>query len=153
MRTAQYFPLVLAAMLSFGCGASGIQIQAQSATALRTVNDDAVELIETTCEEKSAEAANNANVSTDQAELDAQAILETCHSIKDAQHAVAASHDTWSMALLAAVAEDEYDLQALLLLAMAVVRLYGEVVPIAASLDIELPELPPIVNTLTGGGE
>jgi hypothetical protein len=53
MRTAQYFPLVLAAALSFGCGASGIQIQAQAATALRTVNNDAVELIETTCEEKS----------------------------------------------------------------------------------------------------
>jgi hydroxylamine reductase (hybrid-cluster protein) len=146
MRTAQYFPLVLAAALSFGCGASGIQIQAQSATALRTVNDDAVELIETACEEKSAEAANNANVTTDQAEVDAQAILETCHAIKDAQHAVAASH-------LAAIAEDEYDLQALILLATAVIRLYGEVVPLAARLDIELPELPPIVNTLTGGGE
>ncbi len=137
-------------MPAMGCSVSSIQLQAQSARAIRTLNDDAVELVEVTCEEKSAAAASNRAVTPDRAEVDALAILETCEAIKNSQHLVAEAHGAWVAGLMKAIAEDDDDPAALMALAIAAVRLYGEVVPLAAMLDLELPEVPEFVLGLIG---
>jgi len=144
---------ILSVVVSTGCGASALQVHAQAAEAVRILNNDAVELAEEACEQKSSLAARNPDVSTDQAEEDANGVLEVCVEIKDAQHLVAEAHMVWVMALLNAMSEDGIDLQSLAFLAIAVVRLYVEVIPIAARLDITLPEVPLIVQQVTGGGE
>lgn len=135
-----------------GCGAGAIGAHAAAADAVRGLNNTTVDLIETTCRNKALDAARDPSVTTDEAEANARAVAETCHTIENAQHTFAAAHDTWVSFLLKAIADDEFQDQASIRLLVDVVRLYGELVPLAADFGIELPELPPLVTQLLGGG-
>lgn len=134
-----------------GCGPGAIGAHAAAADAVREINNTTVDLIETTCRQKALDAARDPSATTDEAEANALAVAETCHTIENAQHTFAAAHDTWVSGLLQAVAEDEFDVQASIRLAVDVLQLYGELVVLAADFGAELPELPPIVLQLIGG--
>jgi hypothetical protein len=138
------------ATLLGGCGASALGAHAAAADATRTVNDTAVVAIETTCRDKADAAARNPDVTTDQATADAADVVATCVTIRDTQHTFAAAHTLWVSFLLQSIAAEEFDLQASLRLVIDLVRLYGEVVTLTATLGGELPELPTIVTQLLG---
>lgn len=148
MKHLIFLPLVM--LMSIGCGASGVRYQASALQATRTMNDEAVLVIEQQCAFKSAEAARNPDVTTDQAEVDSSAILETCEEISAAQHLVAESHTTWGKALLKQISDDEFEMEALLTLAVQLVVLYGEVQVVADQIGIELPAVPDVLQGLIG---
>jgi hypothetical protein len=141
--------LYVYATLLGGCG-SAIGLHAGAAKATKEVNDTAVTVIETTCREKADSAARNPDVTTDQAQADAQQVVETCNQVQNAQHAFAAAHDVWVSFLLSAIADDEFDLQASLRIVVDLARLWGDLVPLTADFGIELPELPPLFTNLLG---
>ncbi len=133
-----------------GCGGSALQYHAQAAEAVRVVNDQGVEIVEEQCEARATTAASDREVDTDTAAANAQAILDTCARIQNAQHAAAEAHGLWVNTLVQIVAE-ERDATGLASVAIQVARLYAEVVNLAADFDLELPALPAQVLSLIGG--
>jgi hypothetical protein len=150
MRSIVAFALLIVVT---GCGASGLKLQAQAAYGFRTLNDEAVAVIETVCEEKSEEAALDESVSTDEADANAAVILSTCREIEDIQHPLAEAHLTWVMTVSAVLAgKDGFSVEDLAPLGGAVVRLYHEMGPLARRLDITLPRVPAWLLSAVGLG-
>lgn len=133
-----------------GCGAGAIGLHAAAADAVKKVNDEAVPIVETTCQAKADAAARDPNVTTDEAEHNAQEVVDTCTTIEDSQNAFAAAHDLWVSFLLSAVADDEFDAQASLRLGIDALQFYQTIIPLAARLDFELPAIPDFVLDLLG---
>jgi hypothetical protein len=148
MKALILLPVVI--FMSIGCGASGIQYQAAAADAMRTINDQAVVVVEEQCGSKSAEAASNTAVSVDQAQADAEAVLDTCRDISASQHLVAEAHTTWVAAMLKQISSDEFEMESLLVLAVQAIRLYSDAQVLAERIGIELPAIPDSVQGLIG---
>jgi hypothetical protein len=144
--------LLVLVVFCAGCGASALSMHATAANAVRTLNDEAVVIVEEQCEVKAHAAAEDRTVTVDQAEAQANAVIEACEGIEDAQHAFAAAHGVWVSTLLTFMAEDSFDAGASLRLARDILQLYVELVALAGQLDIELPELPGALSGLVEEG-
>jgi hypothetical protein len=146
--------VVVVALLAAGCATSGLKLQAQAAHGFRTLNDEAVGLVQVACEDGSADAASDESVSADVAASNAERILSTCREIRDAQHPLAEAHGLWVMGVSEVLAETgDKSLEDLVHLGAAVIRLYHELVALARRLDIALPDLPSWLLRAVGLGE
>ncbi|MCP4204263.1 MAG: hypothetical protein GY769_20290 [bacterium] len=139
-----------------GCGPSTLQLHAQAAEAVRTLNNEAVDLMESEidCEGDALAIANEdppANADDDTRRARADTVIEKCRAIETTQHAIAAAHTLWVSALLTAISTERFDTQVLLSLAADAVRFYIELIPLGAHFDLTLPEVPQLISGFLGG--
>jgi len=136
-----------------GCGASALQVHAQTALVLRGVNDATVTALETGCQHRAVAAATNPDVDHAQASADAHAVLAHCQVAADAQHAFASALDAYVDQLIIAVDEGDTAsiLDRLTELARSLIPLYADLARVGGDIGVDVPELPPFLSGLTNG--
>jgi hypothetical protein len=148
------FLTIALVVLSIGCGSSHADTLRQhtlAAVAVRGVNEAGAELLEGECERQAVGAAESGDTVA-AAEIAVGSVLRRCEQLVVTQHTVATAYEGWTrMLLLMAVKEMDFDREALMHLALEVVRLYGDLATaIEAWADVDMPNLPAVVGSLMG---
>jgi len=149
-RTMFLFALILSNTLGLGCSTRAYVRHAQTAFALYGVNEAAVPVVETVCDERAVNAASDPSVPTATARVNAERVLENCRTAAQIQHRFAEGHRIWmTTAAMADGDPERMDIPRSTLLLHQLYDIYVELAELLREqFGVPLPAVPRLVLRL-----